>query len=312
MSRTSNTFCRWSCLIVGLSTGFFSSADTLSPLDCLIKPEMYIELSSPVDGVLESVLVNKSDTVIKGQDLAKLESSVEAATVDLARKKATMEADIRSKSIHLAFTRRKQERMKKLYQKKVVSYGEKDEADTEMALAKMALNKAESDQKIAQLELRRALAQLEKRTVRSPISGVVLEQIVMPGELVNDRPILRLAQIDPLRVEVIAPTEFFGLIKTGMRAEIIPEAPADAVYQASVSVVDKIIDAASGSFVFHLSLPNPDRQVVSGLKCQVRFLAEDQKPGGGDQLTRTNRNAMESDTQNTFQDTLKVSSEPTR
>ena len=299
---------RW-CLIVGLLVSSVLSADTLSPFDCLIKPEMYIELSSSVDGVLESVLVNKIDTVVKGQDLAKLESSVEAATVELARQKAEMEADIRSKSIHLAFTRRKQGRMKKLYQKKVVSYGEKDEADTEMALAKMALNKAKSDQKIAQLELRRALAQLEKRTVRSPISGVVLEQIVMPGELVNDRTILRLAQIDPLRVEVIAPTELFGVIKTGMHAEIIPEVPANTVYQATVSVVDTIIDAASGSFLICLSLPNPDRQVVSGLKCKVRFLAEGQKPGGEDQLTRTHRDAIESETQNTPQNTLKVSSD---
>lgn len=277
------TLSQRSSLIVGLLIGSVLSADTLSPLDCLIKPEMYVELSSPVDGILESVLVDKSDILVKGQDLAKLESSVEAATVDLAREKAAMKDEIRSKSINLAFTKRKRVRMAKLYQKKVVSLDEKDKADTEVELAKMALKKAKSNQKIAQLELLRARAQLAKRTVRSPITGVVVEQLVMPGELVNDRPILRLAQIDPLRVEVIAPTELFGSVKTGMRAEIRTEAPADAVYQATVNVVDKIIDAASGSFVFRLTLPNPDRKVVSGLKCKLQFLADGQQPGGGTQ-----------------------------
>ena len=210
------TLSQRSSLIVGLLIGSVLSADTLSPLDCLIKPEMYVELSSPVDGILESVLVDKSDILVKGQDLAKLESSVEAATVDLAREKAAMKDEIRSKSINLAFTKRKRVRMAKLYQKKVVSLDEKDKADTEVELAKMALKKAKSNQKIAQLELLRARAQLAKRTVRSPITGVVVEQLVMPGELVNDRPILRLAQIDPLRVEVIAPTELFrGQLKPG-------------------------------------------------------------------------------------------------
>ena len=34
-------------------------------LDCLVKPEMYIDISSPVDGVLDSVLVNKTDSIKK-------------------------------------------------------------------------------------------------------------------------------------------------------------------------------------------------------------------------------------------------------
>ena len=309
MAYTLIAFNQRSCLIIGLLISSILSADTLSPLDCLIKPEMYVELSSPSNGVLESVLVNKSDIVAKGQEMAKLESTVETATVELARQKAAMEDVIRSKAIHLAFIRRKQERMKKLFQKKVISFNEQDEVDTEAEMARMALTKAKSDQKIAELELQRALAQLEKRTVRSPISGIVVEQLVMPGESVNDRAILKLAQIDPLRVEVIAPTELFGSIEKGMLAEIRPEVPTDAVYQATVSVVDKVIDAASGSFMFHLSLPNPDRKIVGGLKCELSFLAGGQKPSSGKQLTRIDQDVIESDTQNTPRDTLKVSSE---
>ena len=195
--------------------------------------------------------------------------------------------EIRSKQIHLAFTQRKLERLEKLYQKNAVSFNDRDEADTEAAMAAMALEKAKSDKKIAQLKLQLALAELDQKTVRSPIAGVVVERFVMPGESVDDQPILKLAQIDPLRVEVIAPTELFGRIEKGMPAEIVPEVPADTVYQANVSVVDKVIDAASGSFMVRLALPNPDYTVVGGLKCKIRFLAENEGAGGIDPVSAT-------------------------
>ena len=38
-------------------------------------------------------------------------------------------------------------------------------------------------------------------------------------------------------------------------------------------IVDPVIDGASGTFGVRLRLPNPDRVVPAGLRCQVRFLA---------------------------------------
>lgn len=278
-------------LTIWVIVGFFClpdlGAEGLTNLDCLIKPEMYVDLSSSVDGVLESVLVDKSDVVKKGQAVANLESAIETAVVALARQKASTNDEIRSKQIHLAFTQRKLVRLQKLFKKNAISFNDQDEADTEAAMAAMALEKAKSDKKIVQLQLQLALAELEQKTVRSPISGVVVERLLMPGESVDNQPILRLAQIDPLRVEVIAPTELFGRIKKGMSAEIVPEAPADSVYQAKVSVVDKIIDAASGSFMVRLELPNSDYRVVGGLKCKIRFLAENQTAGEIDPISAT-------------------------
>ena len=268
-------------------------ADELNELDCLIKPEMYVELASPADGILESVLVKKSDLISKGQVLAQLESSVETATVELARGKAALNDDIKSKQIHVAFTRRKSARLAKLYKKNAISLNDKDEADTEVAMAVVDLKKAKSNKKIAELELRRAITRLEQRTIKSPISGVVVEQLVVPGEAVDDRPILKLAQIDPLRVEVIAPTELFGALNAGMQAEIIPEVPVNTIYNATVSVVDKVIDAASGSFLVRLKLPNPEHKVVGGLKCTVRFLAENGEPLVIDTLMNFDSNDLE-------------------
>ena len=70
-------------------------------LDCLVKPEMYVELSSPVDSVLEEFLVKTGDTVVKGQPLVQLESSVEKARVKLAGLHARSASDVENRRVQL-------------------------------------------------------------------------------------------------------------------------------------------------------------------------------------------------------------------
>lgn len=240
-------------------------------LDCMVKPEMYVELSSPVDGVLESVQVEASDFVQKGQVVAKLEASVEAAQVKLARQEASVGDVIESKKIESEFTTRTQQRFSELYKKRASSLAEDDKARTEAELTKIALNKAINDKKAAQLKLELALAQLEQKSIKSPISGVVIERYAMPGETVKDRPIMKLAQINPLRVELVAPAALFGQITTGMSVDIQPEKPANETYKATVTIVDKLIDPASGSFKVRLALPNPNDKLIGGVNCIAKF-----------------------------------------
>ena len=45
-------------------------------------------------------------------------------------------------------------------------------------------------------------------------------------------------------------------------------------YKSTVSIVHRIIDAASGTFRVTLDLPNPKGNLTSRLRCQVSFLAK--------------------------------------
>jgi RND family efflux transporter MFP subunit len=264
ITYTLSLFC-----IVAFSSNIAASQYT--ELDCLVKPEMYVDLSSPVDGILETILVNKSDVIQKGQILGYLESSVEQARVELAQYQADIYNPIRTQKIRLEFAKRHSQRIENLHRKKAVSFKDKDEADTEVAIAEADLLQAKIDRQKSKLQLDLAIAELNRRTIKSPIDGIVIERYVMPGESVDDRPILQLAKVDPLLVEVVASAELFGLIKKDMKVQIFPEAPSNSTYQATVSVVDKIIDAASGSFTVRLALPNPDEKLIGGTKCLARF-----------------------------------------
>ena len=74
-----------------------------------------------------------------------------------------------------------------------------------------------------------------------------------------------------MRVEIIAGSELFGQIKEGMAAEIIIEGPQETSHPAIVSLVDSLVDAASGTFGIRLKLPNPEHDIVGGLKCKALF-----------------------------------------
>ena len=171
----------------------------------------------------------------------------------------------------MAFNLRKERRIEELYKEEAVPFGEMDEATTSRVLADMALKEAKENKRIAELELQRATEVLERLTIRSPIDGVVVERFLAPGEFVEEQPILKIAQIHPLNVEIIAPVDLFGSIKVGVKGEVRPEAPVGGLYTAKVKIVDQVIDAASGTFGVRLELSNPEYRLPAGLKCKVIF-----------------------------------------
>lgn len=246
-------------------------AQKYTTLDCLIKPEMYIELSSPTDGVLESVLVNKADTIKKGQALAILNATVEKARVKVAQQETLLDNKIYAKKLKRSYALRKLKRIEGLYKHNASSQLEQDEAETELAIAKTDLAQIRLDKTKNEIKLLLVQAELELKTIKSPINGIVVKRYLKPGESVENQAILQLAKIDPLLVEVVAPANLFGLVKKGMSVEIRPSIPVNSSYKALVSIVDRIIDAASGSFSIRLALPNPDEKLVGGTKCIALF-----------------------------------------
>ncbi|MBH0178414.1 MAG: efflux RND transporter periplasmic adaptor subunit [Nitrospira sp.] len=236
-----------------------------------MKPYMEVSVGAPVEGLIQQVNVERGDWVTKGQAVVTLEASVEKATVDLAKAKAEAEATIKSTQAKMAFSARKLDRAMGLYQSNSIAKHEMDEAQTEKVLAESAYLEAVENKRIAKLEWQRATASLNLHTVYSPLNGVVVERLLSPGELARQTPILKLAQIDPLRVEVFAPLSLLGKLEVGMKAEVHPEGSAATAYQAKITVVNRVVDSASGTFGVRLEMPNPNNVLPAGLACTVKF-----------------------------------------
>jgi len=232
-----------------LAPGAASAGEPAGPggaLECLLEPSLVVNVGSPVDGVLEKVAVDRGDRVRKGAMVAKLQSGVEEAAVQLSEAR-------------VEFGRRKVERNEALYEKQLISTQDRDELVTEVRLREE--------------ELKKDRETLRLRTIVSPVDGVVVERRLAPGDIIRQDKsvVLRLAQIDPLHVEVIAPAKLFGSVRVGMSGKVNLAPFFPGTYQAKVTVVDKVVDAASGTVGVRLRLPNPDNKIPAGIKCSVVF-----------------------------------------
>jgi RND family efflux transporter MFP subunit len=237
--------------------------DGLLDFDCMIA------------GLISEITVERADYVETDQVVARLESSVEHATVRLAEEQARRNDDIESSKANLLLQKKRRSRARKLFNGRSLSVEAKDQVETEALLAHLDVKRARNDHHLKQLQLAQAQAALDRHTIRSPISGYVVDRRMSPGEVVDEETILRIAQVDPLRVEVILPAAMFGRIEPGMRAEVFAEASGGKRLMAEVEIVDRVIDGPSGTFGARLGLPNPDQSVPAGLRCQVRFLEEE-------------------------------------
>lgn len=256
-----------------LLLGSNAQALELPEFDCLIEPWQRVDISFAAQGILSEVKVEQSQRVEAGQALATLESDLESATLKLREARGQMLEEIRSASASFEFSERNLKRLEDLYKKKAVPFHKVDEAKTELLVNKHRLQQAKDNNRLATLEVDIAKAVLNRRSVVSPINGVVVERYKGVGEYVEDEPIMQLVQLDPLRVRVLVPVSMFGEVELGMNAKIVPEAPMNkTVRSAKVVVVDPVIDVASGSFSVQLEMSNRHLQLPSGLKCGVRFL----------------------------------------
>ncbi len=240
-------------------------------LDCMIQPHQVVQIGTPTPGVIAQVLVDRGDIVAKGQPLVQFQASVERAALAVARERAAQNGETTVAVSSQDLARRELERANELFEGNFVSKNYLDKQRAEARVAGGRTDQALERRTLAQREVDLAAAQLEQRTVRAPIAGVVIERFVSPGELVDQKPMLRIAGIDPLRVDVLVPAAAFGQVQLGMRGSVVPELLNRTAQLATVKTVDRVIDAASNTFRVRLELPNPGHALPAGLRCKVEL-----------------------------------------
>lgn len=255
-----------------------------NPYDCLIEPNQTVEIRSSTEGVIEKVLVQRGDRVRAGQVLVQLESAAEVSAVQLARYRSEALGRIASAENRLDYASKKSARSKELQAQNFITAQARDEAEAERRITEAELRDARENREMAAYEHRRAVDLLNRRTLRSPFNGVVMDRMLNPGDLAEAgtgrKPILKLAQVEPLRVEVVLPLAAYGKLKPRATAEVTPEG-LGGQYTATVTVIDSVFDSASGTFGARLELPNAAGKLPAGIRCRVDFPALRDLPAKG-------------------------------
>ena len=240
---------------------------------CVMEPFETVNLATSADGVLLEVTVDRGDRITEGQLLARLDSSVEEAEVQLARVSAASNAAVESSRARLAFQKARLKRNEDLAGQNMISLEELEEIETEVELAEHDLRQAQVNKELDRLELDRAINDLERRSILAPFDGVVMEKLLNVGEFSDgNTKVLRVARMDPLRVEAKLPAALYGVLAVGVHAEVYPSEAVGGTYTAQVSDIDTVLDSRDGTFRVRLVLGNQDYALPAGVRCQVRFL----------------------------------------
>lgn len=267
---------RYFAVIAVFSVSTFLHAQQTLPedeYDCFIVPSILADVGSPVRGVVARLLVDRGDTVSQGQPIAELESGVEKIMLDHAQARVDMTSELAAREADLKLAKQELARVDDMHAQLLAPSQQRDESRARKQIAEAGLAQALENRELMQIELKRAKLELAQRTLRSPTDGVVVEQFIVPGEFINDEPIMSIAMLDPLRVEVVLPANLFGTVQVGGRAAITPELDTIVPLTATVDAVDGLLDTRSGTFGVRLKLPNKNLAIPSGQKCIVDFLA---------------------------------------
>lgn len=232
------------------------------------EPFKTVVVASPESGVLQALSAREGDVVREGEILGRLDSQVLTASLDAAREKLKAQgkingakATVNSKSHHLG-------QMQKLFKSEHASDKEVKQARLEFDLANANLETAYDEFRALEMNLKQIEAQLERRIVRAPIDGTVLELPRQVGEAITatESQVATIVALDQLRVRYFLATERATNLKKGQTIEVsFPDTDQQAL--ATVDFVSPVTDSKSGTVRVELLIENREQKFRSGLRC---------------------------------------------
>ncbi|MEY4755004.1 MAG: hypothetical protein RJA44_2679 [Pseudomonadota bacterium] len=261
---------RWLCTLLLAAV---TTAQAAPEFDCMILPAQVVEIRSPVVGLIEQIHVQRGASIRKDELLVTLESGVERSAADSAAFRAQAQGALMVAQSKVAAARDKARRFQQLFEEEFVAAQARDDAQAELRQAEAELKSSEENTALARLEHRQSVEQLRRRTLRSPVDGVVMDIYLQPGSLVDPgdtrKPVMKVAQTQVLKVEATVPLQHFRTFSVGATVLVQPEAPFGQALQARVKMVDRVIDPAAGTFGVVAELDNRRQSLPGGIRCKL-------------------------------------------
>jgi RND family efflux transporter MFP subunit len=236
------------------------------------------------DGYLKARFVDIGDRVVKGQQLA----DIETPEVDqqLMQTVATLnqdKANVAKAEADLALARTTLQRYV-VAGVGTVSKQQIDERTSAVTDAEKVVDAARATVDADDANMRRLLELQSFQKVYAPFDGVITVRNVDPGALISagsttgTRELFRLAQTDTLRIFVFVPQSYAPDIRSGQRADVTIRERPGRVFAGTVTRTAGAIDPASRTMRAEVQVPNTDGTLLSGSYATVGFKIERPDP----------------------------------
>jgi HlyD family secretion protein len=245
-----------------------ASQDTVLTVSGYIVNRERIEISPRFLGVVKWIGVKKGDAVTNGQVVVQLDDAEYRARMLQA------EGQLNGAKADVERDRLNYQRITNLISSAVESKQTEDNARLALEADRSALQAAQGNYELAK-------TYVDWCVIRSPITGVVVEKLVNPDELVMPQSfgggrgpstaLLAVADLNDLQVEIDVNEADLSKISLNQQCRVSPEAYPDKVYAGYVAEIAPEADRAKGTLQIKVQIVKPDKYLTPQLTAKVDF-----------------------------------------
>ena len=233
------------------------------PLTGSVTTRRLSRISPEVAGLVATLHVDEGDEVKQGDTLLELDKVL--AGIDSAAARARVkEAQARLKEA----VRQKDEAAELVAKKHIPA----TRYEATLAIVEMDTAVLERLKK----ELNRREEIVSRHVIKAPFDGVITQKMIEKGEWVSiDTPLLELAEINLLRVNVPVPQFYFNDLQLGTPVRLTFDAYPGRDFLAEVTMKVPMSNVSTRTFPVKIDLDNSERLLAPGMSARVIFQLND-------------------------------------
>ena len=212
----------------------------------------WVEVKPKIQGRLEKLELASGAPTTEGAEVKRGDVMAEIDRRELEAQVALAEAQARQAEVALADRERERRRLEALFAEEVATEQARDAAVTAHESAKAALAQAQAQLKLAKVNL-------DETKIRAPMDGVVTDRQADPGAMVGpSAPIVRLAQMDPLRLMLAIPARLLPMLEEGQTpVSVSTDVLPGRTLECTVARIFPAADPATRTVRAEVLLANP-------------------------------------------------------
>ena len=221
-------------------------------------PETSAQMRAEVSGAVLEVFAEEGQRVRRGQVLARIDDT------SLREAQLSARAAMRSAESAAQLAKRNEERAVRLAGAGAI-------AERELEQARLSATSAAGALADARARLVSAERQLAKATIRSPFNGVVAEQAVNAGDVVQIGALMYTV-VDPasMRLEAAVPASEVSALSVPMPVDFTVTGYEGRAFTGRVTRINPAADPATGQVGITVAIPNTAGSLVAGLFAEGR------------------------------------------
>lgn len=270
------------------------------PLPGELAPFQQTDIEARVPGYVEKVLVDRGTKVRKGQLLVVLsapEMSAQTAAAESALHQAEAEqsqAEAQAAAAESTYTRLKEAAQTPgaIAGNELIQAEKQWNAAQSMAVSRKAATRSAAERLRATREMQSYLQ------VTAPFDGTITDRFVHPGMLVQtggQTPLLKLQQIDHLRLTIPVPETYVGHVVAGTPLNFRVASQPGKTFSAKIARISRALDAKNRAMMVELDAYNRDGTLAPGM-----FPTVDWAVNSGDAVLLVPATSVVTTTERTF------------